>query len=249
MYIYFLTNSTFIMNKTIKLLVASMLLVCGIASAQLNDEDYSYVTMDLQGILDLTMTTNPQVDFSFTTIAQYQQGIRKFNAVQLEVDATVAWDLYVFASTDEWVQVETYATNGADLLPSEILMINSSYTNTVTQGGVPVNGDLQSLRGPATSGATNTTPVDNTQFLAGGNGQNIAGANPTDAQIPGTASQFPTTHKFRIDYSLLPGVPASFTTATLPLAVTLDNYKTNADNYAKAGYYYLEVVYCLVEDI
>lgn len=237
------------MNKRIKLLVASMLLVCGIATAQLNDEEYSYVTMDLQGILDLTMTTNPQVDFTFATIAQYQQGIRKFNAVQLEVDATVAWDLYVYASSDDWVQVETYANNGADEIPAEILMINSSYTNVTDQGGIAIDGTLQSLKGPTTSGATNTTPTDNTQFLAGGNGQNVAGANPDDAQIPGTAAQFPTTHKFRIDYSLLPGVPASFTTATLPGGVTLDAYGANTDNYAKAGYYYLEVIYCLVEDI
>ena len=60
------------------------------SKAQLSDEEYAYVTMDLQGILNLTMTTDPTVNFSFKSIQDYQNGITKFNATKLDVDATVA---------------------------------------------------------------------------------------------------------------------------------------------------------------
>ena len=45
------------------------------SKAQLSDEEYAYVTMDLQGILNLTMTTDPTVNFSFKTIPDYQNGL------------------------------------------------------------------------------------------------------------------------------------------------------------------------------
>src|SRR6188472_3239849 len=106
-----------------KILIAALALTTfGFQSkAQLSDEEYAYVTMDLQGILNLTMTTDPTVNFTFKTIPEYQNGIVKFNATRLDVDATVAWDLFAYASTDNWVQVDAYSTNGQGTLPAEIL--------------------------------------------------------------------------------------------------------------------------------
>ena len=93
------------------------------SSAQLSDQEYVAVTMDLQGILQLTMTTEPQVDFVFNTIQKYQVGITKYNATRLEVEATVPWDLYAQPSTEFWTQQIAYGagTNGQGTLPSEIL--------------------------------------------------------------------------------------------------------------------------------
>ena len=59
------------------------------SKAQLSDQEYVAVTMDLQGILELNMTTEPQVDFVFNTIQKYQVGITKYNATRLEVESTV----------------------------------------------------------------------------------------------------------------------------------------------------------------
>lgn len=240
------------MNRKFKLLLITALVACGVMQAQLSDEEYSYVTMDLQGVLDLTMTSSPQVDFTFSSIQDYQKGIIKFNAVQLEVDATVAWDLYVYAASDLWTQVESFSTNGAALLPSEILMISSSVDNTIVDGAaVEVGSELQSLRGSANAGISSGAPSVTTQFLAGNFGTVEAGA-PTDAEAPGTAAGNPDTHKFRINYALYPGVPATFNNHSemyAGSALDLVSLPGNNHDYAQAGYYYLEIVYSLVEDL
>jgi hypothetical protein len=202
--------------------------------AQLSDEEYNYVTMDLRGILNLTMTTNPQVDFTFKTIQEYQRGITKFNATQLEVDATLAWDLFVYASTDNWTQVESYSTNGNPVLPAEILEMQSSVTSTA-----PANmNSFTSLLGLINSGVQNGSPTVATQFLAG-----EIGTSAGESFAPGTAAGNPDTHKFRIDMRLLPGIPATFPNSIETIGVG------GEDNFAQAGYYYLEVVYSLAEDL
>jgi len=204
------------------------------ASAQLSDEEYNYVTMDLRGILNLTMTTNPQVDFSFKTIAEYQQGITRFNATQLEVDATLAWDLFVYANTDTWTQVEAYSTNGNPALPAEILELRSSVDNSASPSDFLAG--FESLKGLTNSGVAAGVPAAATQFLAGGVGTGVA----PNSFAPGTAAGNPSTHRFRIDMRMVPDVPATFPNSTVAMA---------APDYAQAGYYYLEVVYSLVEDL
>ncbi len=207
------------------------------AQAQLTDDEYNYVTMDLRGILNLTMTTSPQVDFSFKTIQEYQQGITRFNATQLEVDATLAWDLFVYASTNLWTQVEAYSTNGNNGLPAEILQMKSSIIN-----GTAATDDLDafvSLKGLTNSGVVGGAPTVDTQFLAG-----MVGTAAGQSAAPGTASSNPATNKFRLDMRLKPGVPAIFADSTVPLTTV-----GNLTAFAQAGYYYMEVVYSLVEDL
>lgn len=203
--------------------------------AQLSDQEYNYVTMDLRGILNLTMTTNPQVDFVFKTIQEYRQGITRFNATKLEVDATLAWDLFVYANSDSWTQVEAYSTNGNSYLPAEILEMESSVTSSA-----PVNiNSFSSLLGLTNSTVAAGVPTVATQFLAG-----EVGTASGESFAPGTAADNPTTHKFRIDMRLKPSIPATFPNSTVLLTANGNNAA-----YAQAGYYYLEVVYSLVEDL
>jgi len=223
------------------LFVFAAILMMGISAqksyAQLSDEEYNYVTMDLRGILNLTMITNPQVDFTFKTIQEYNLGITRFNATLLEVDATLAWDLFVYASTDQWTQVEAYSTNGNSYLPAEILELQSSVTSTA-----PVNcNTFVPLLGLTNSTVAAGVPTAATQFLAGEFGTVSGGGS---AFSPGTAANNPTTHKFRIDMRLKPGIPATFPNSTVLLTANGNN-----EAYAQAGYYYLEVVYSLVEDL
>jgi hypothetical protein len=126
------------------------------SKAQLSDEEYAYVTMDLQGILNLTMTTDPTVNFVFRTIPEYQNGIIKFNATKLDVDATVAWDLFAYASTDNWVQVDAYSTNGQATLPAEILEMQSIQPNT--SAATDNFNTLVSLKGLVNSGVAGGVP-------------------------------------------------------------------------------------------
>ena len=237
------------MKKVLIMFVAVLLI--GITAqksfAQLEDQEYNYVTMDLRGILNLTMTTSPQVDFTFKTIQEYNQGITQFNAVQLEVDATLAWDLVVYANTDEWTQVEAYSANGNEHLPAEILEMKSSVNNT-TGGGVDLMTDFESLKGVTNANMATGTPQDNAsvQYLAGNYGLTTNAGVDGLAFAPGTAANNPSTHKFRIDMKLKPGIPATFPNSTVVLA----GYGAGGgEPYAMAGYYYLEVVYSLIEDL
>ncbi len=215
------------------LLIVAIALVALQSKAQLSDEEYAYVTMDLQGILNLTMTTDPTVNFTFKTIPEYENGIIKFNATRLSVDATVAWDLFAYASTDNWVQVEAYSTNGQATLPAEILEMQSVNPNA---SSAPETFDaLVSLKGLTNSGVTGGVPTAATQFMAG-----MVGTAAGQSYNPGSASANPATNQFRVHYRLKPGIPASFPNSTVALA---------APAFAQAGYYYLEVVYALVEDL
>ena len=144
------------------------------SSAQLSDQEYVSVTMDLQGILQLNMTTEPQVDFVFNTIQKYQVGITKYNATRLEVESTVPWDLYAQPSTQYWTQELAYGagTNGQSQLPSEILEMESIQPNNVA-----ALLSFNSFIGLSSNGGANTaslTPTVNTQFIAGKLGQGVA---------------------------------------------------------------------------
>src|SRR5689334_6875329 len=92
------------MKKNLQKIALAVLVKRSSAQTALSDQEYVAVTMDLQGILQLTMTTDPQVDFVFNTIQKHQVGITKYNATRLEVDATVPWDLYAQPSTQFWTQ-------------------------------------------------------------------------------------------------------------------------------------------------
>lgn len=214
-----------------------MLLVIAAAAlqskAQLSDEEYAYVTMDLQGILNLTMTTDPTINFVFKSIPEYQNGIIKFNATKLEVDATVAWDLFAYASTDNWTQVDAYSSNGQSALPAEILEMQSMNANSTA--ATDNFNSLVSLKGLTNSGVVGGVPAATTQFLAG-----MVGTAAGESYDPGAANSNPATNQFRVNYRLKPSIPATFPNSTVAIA---------APGFAQSGYYYLEVVFSLVEDL
>jgi hypothetical protein len=231
--------------KKVALAISLMgLFSAGIANAQLSDQEYVAVTMDLQGILQLSMTTDPQVDFVFNTIQKYQVGITKYNATRLEVDATVPWDLYAQPSTEFWTQQLAYGagTNGQGTLPSEILEMESIQANTVA---APLT--FNTFIGLSSNAGANTaslTPTVDTQFLAGEFNQGVL-----SSYAPGTSTSNPTTNKFLIHYRIKPGVPANFPDLTNQYPVLAATTFTVANPYAQPGFYDMEVVYTLTEDL
>ena len=84
------------MRKQIKLLMTMVVLVgaFGTANAQLIDEKDVTITMDLQPVLQLDMTTANQIEFVFDDINEYYAGITQYAATILKVSSTVSWDLY-----------------------------------------------------------------------------------------------------------------------------------------------------------
>jgi hypothetical protein len=229
-----------------KLWVAALagLLSVNVANAQLSDQEYVSVTMDLQGILELNMTTEPQVDFVFNTIQKYQVGITKYNATRLEVNSTVPWDLYVQPSTQFWTQQIAYGagTNGQGTLPSEILEMQSIQSNAVA---APLT--TNSFIGLSSNAGANTAslnPTIDTQFLAGEFAQGVA-----SSYAPSTSTSSPLTNKFLIHYRIKPGVPANFPDLTAQYPLIAAATFPGATPYAQPGYYDLEVVYTLSEDL
>ncbi len=234
-------------KKLLKISTALSLIVLSNTSrsnAQLSTQEYVAVTMDLQGILELKMTTDPQIDFVFNTIQKYQVGITKYNATRLEVEATVSWDLYAQPSTEFWTQQLAYGagTNGQGTLPSEILEIEAIQPNVVA---APLT--FNSFIGLSSNGGANTAsliPTANTQFVAGEFAQGVASSYP-----PATSTISPTTNKFLIHYRIKPGVPANFPNLAVQYpALALVTFPVGTP-YAQPGFYDLEVVYTLTEDL
>lgn len=64
------------------------------ASAQLVDQKDVSITLDMQPVLELEMTTPNQIEFVFDDITEYQAGITNYGATILKVSASVNWDLY-----------------------------------------------------------------------------------------------------------------------------------------------------------
>lgn len=214
------------------------------SKAQLSDQEYVAVTMDLQGILELNMTTEPQVDFVFNTIQKYQVGITKYNATRLEVESTVPWDLYAQPSTQYFTQQIAYGagTNGQGTIPSEVLEMQAIQANSVA---APLT--FNSFIGLSSDAGANTaslTPSANTQFLAGEFAQGVS-----SSYAPSTSTSSPLTNKFLIHYRIKPGVPANFPDLTTQYPALAATTFTVTTPYAQPGYYDLEVVYTLTEDL
>lgn len=184
------------------------------AFAQLpTDNENVYISLELQGVLDLTLVTDPNLDFVFSTIPQYTNGITKTNATELRVESTVAWDLTVNAETINWENFETYSSAGASAILSDIIgvrAIDASGNSLIDGGGVA--NTYFSLTG-----------TDQLAIIGDATGTVDAGDAPG---APGSYLSTPDTHQFRIDYRLSPGL-ATYT----------------------AGYYGINLIYTLAEDL
>ena len=157
---------------------------------------------------------------------------------------TVPWDLYVQPSTQFWTQQIAYGagTNGQGTLPSELLEMQAIQPNTVA---APLT--FNSFVGLSSNAGANTaslTPSVDTQFLAGEFAQGVA-----SSYAPSTSTASPLTNKFLIHYRIKPGVPANFPDLTTQYPALAATTFTLAAPYAQPGYYDLEVVYTLTEDL
>ena len=143
-----------------------------------DDNEFVYVAMDLQGVLDLTLTTDPNIEFTFNTIPSYVNGIIKPNVTELKVESTVPWDLYVQAETAEWDQLQPFSSAGINTIPSTLL-------------------EVRVLDGTG-AGITAFTGLTNTRL-------DIVGTiDPDNGIAAGSYLTTPSTHLFRVDYRIIP---------------------------------------------
>jgi hypothetical protein len=240
------------------------------AFAQLIDEKNVTVTMDLQPILQLNMTTPDQIDFVFDEIRDYYSGIIKYGATVLKVSASVSWDLYAVGTSTNgtfWDQQMTYgngSANAIDDLPLSALELHQTGANSHHNTAVaPFDYSNQFISGtlfnPLTDIGLNsiyysatpyTPPAVGEKYIQGMSGTAAAltgqgapgGSYLTATPAVGTFSDY----YFVIDYRIVPSLPAVF-----PYAGQNDGTSDAiavAGAYARPGVYTMNVKYVLLED-
>jgi hypothetical protein len=261
-------------SKTMKklgLILGIGALSTSLSYAQLVDEKNVTVTMDLQPVLQLNMTTPDQITFVFDEIREYYGGILKYGATILKVSSSVSWDLYAVGHSQNgifWDQQMAYSTSGnpnsINTLPLSLLELHQ-YPNNPNQNGLTGNwADYSAPFAPAnavipgqnsiyyTAGSPYAAPLATEKYIAGAFGTPPP-AGTGDA-VPGgsflTAGSLGSNYYYVIDYRILPGLPAIFPAAGTNAGASEDlvTLTTNANAYAQPGVYTMNVKYVLMED-
>ncbi len=252
--------------KKLSYLCGALLLFGATANAQLIDEKDVTVTMDLQPVLQLDMSTPDQIEFVFDEINEYYSGITKYGATQLRVSSTVSWDLYAvgrstgISGATFWDQQFTYGTaglaNAINTLPLSLLELRQSQDNPVAAANDYFNA-FPPVQAPAAGnslyydGVNGNTPpaVTGQKYLAGDAGPGVATSVVGGSYL--TAGGTASNYFYVIDYRIVPGLPAVFPMAFTPAAapVAEDLVAVNgAGSYAQPGVYTMYVQYILLED-
>lgn len=229
------------------------------AFAQLQDEKDVTLTMDLQPILQLNMSTADQMDFVFDDISDYYSGITKYAATVLKVSSTVTWDLYAIGNSTNvangfWDQQVQYGSaagvNAINNLPLDLLELRQNQPNPANVGGNDYSlpfAPAQAIVPGQNSLYTNTAltpPTNADKYIAGDAGTTAAG---TDGVAGGSylvqGSALTSDYYYTLDYRILPGLPAIFPTTTNDLVTS-----NGAGSYAQPGIYTMYIQYILLED-
>lgn len=94
--------------------------------------------------LDISITRGTDLDFTFTTIRQYTNGVIRPNATEFRVESSAEWDLYVGAQTTtpgQWDLLTAYSSAGSSTVPVSILEIRA-----VSHGGTSQQNNFFQLR-------------------------------------------------------------------------------------------------------
>lgn len=259
------------MKKNLKFLLSTLALVGFIASsnAQLIDEKDVAVTLDLQPVLQLDMTTANQLEFVFDDVNDYFAGITQYAATILKVSSSVSWDLYAVGRSSGataagfWDQQIDYGNdniNAISQLPLSLLELRQSQPNNGDGSATGAFSDYSAAFSPngtvsranslfANADGGVTPPTINDKYIAG-----HAGATGAGDFMPGGSylTQTGTTsdYYYAIDYRILPGLPAIFPNAGNADGTTAQDIVTSnaAGNYAEPGVYTMYVQYVLLED-
>lgn len=211
------------------------------AKAQIQDEQNVTVTMDMQPVLQLFMTTSNQVNFTFNTIESYMGGEIQYGATILKVSSSVNWDLYAVGTStggtywDNQIIYGALGINASTTIPLDVLELHQYPTNNTngtfgSAGGGCTTGDYSPAFAPVSAvvpGQNNiysnanpyTSPGAADKYIAGGLGtatgipgtQNIGGSYLTSSAIT-TGVPGASNYYYVIDYRILPGLPVTFPT-------------------------------------
>lgn len=257
--------------KKVSILCGALLLMgASSVKAQLIDEKDVTVTMDLQPVLQLDMSTPNQIEFVFDDINEYYAGITQYAATILKVSSTVSWDLYAVGRStgtngpEFWDQQIDYGNNNPNAIPDlplSLLELRQSQANNGDNAALGAFSDYSQQFSPSATpsagnslyvnAGTNTPPTTNDKYIAGHAG--TSGTAGEDFIAGGSyLTQTGTTsdYYYAIDYRILPGLPAIFPMAADADGATFEDIVTvnGAGSYAEPGVYTMYVQYILLED-
>jgi len=258
------------MRKITYLCGAILLLGATSLNAQLIDEKDVTITMDLQPVLQLDMTTPDQIEFVFDEISEYYAGITKYGATVLRVSSTVSWDLYAVGRStgtngpEFWDQQIDYGNNNPNAVPNlplSLLELRQAQANNGATAATGLFSDYSQAFSPATTpsagnslyvnGGTNTAPTTADKYIGGHSGTSgIVGADFLPGGSYLTQTGITSDYFYVIDYRILPGLPAIFPNAADADGVLFEDIVTanTAGSYAEPGVYTMYVQYILLED-
>ncbi len=258
-------------TKNLLAAVAVATLTTTTAFAQLQDQKDVTVTMDLQPILQLNMSTPNQVDFTFDDINDYYAGITKYGATILKISSTVNWDLYAIGRSNGnvaagyWDQQIRYGTGGSggatNRLPLSALELRQNTPNANATAATGTYADYSTAFPPVASPAgsnsvyvdpasAGTPPAANHKYIAGHKGTTATGADAVSGGSYLTAGALTSDYYYSIDYRIVPGLPAVFPMAYAADGTTAEDLVSvnGAGSYAQPGVYTMYVQYILLED-
>jgi len=241
------------------------------AFAQLKDEKDVTITMDLQPILQLNMSTPNQLDFVFDDINKYYAGITRYAATILKVSSTVNWDLYAIGISNGnvgagfWDQQIKYGTGGSggatNKLPLSLVELRQGQPNNNATAATGAYKDYSAVFPPVASPAgsnslyvdpanAGTPPTGTMKYIAGHAGTTATGADGVAGGSYLTAGGLTSDYYYSIDYRILPGLPAVFPMAYDAAGTVKQDLVTanGAGSYAQPGVYTMNVQYLLLED-
>jgi hypothetical protein len=257
--------------KRIILTLAVAVGFAGAMNAQLIDEKDVTVTMDLQPVLQLDMSTPNQVEFVFDEINEYYSGITQYAATILKVSSTVSWDLYAVGRSNGtngaefWDQQIDYGNNNPNAIPDLPLSLLEIRQAQVNNGAGAATGTFPDYNAPFSpsgtpsasnslyvNGGTMSPPTTLDKYIGGHAGTTgVPGAD----FIPGgsylTQSGNTSDYYYALDYRIMPGLPAIFPNAADANGATFEDLVTanlSAGAYAEPGVYTMYVQYVLLED-
>ncbi|MCX8143077.1 MAG: hypothetical protein N3F62_02340 [Bacteroidia bacterium] len=254
--------------KKLGLILGIGALSTSLSYAQLVDEKNVTVTMDLQPVLQLNMTTPDQIAFVFDEIREYYGGILKYGATILKVSSSVSWDLYAVGHSQNgtfWDQQMAYSTGGGpnskNTLPLSLLELHQYPANPRTNGLSGTWLDYSTPFAPAnavvpgqnsvyyTAGNPYVGPAATEKYIAGAAGFIGGGGDAVDGGSFLTAGSLGSNYYYVLDYRILPGLPAIFPAAGTNAGAPEDLVTLfGANSYAQPGVYTMNVKYVLMED-
>ncbi|HNP97462.1 MAG TPA: hypothetical protein PKK99_00320 [Bacteroidia bacterium] len=150
--------------------------------------------------VDIILASNPNVEFTFNSVAKLVNGIVLPNAVTVNIEAVgTGWDLYagsVTSTAGTWDNAQYYTSSGDGLPPVSLLQMRvHNLSNTpLISGYVP----MQDV-------ATSTLDIIGNHNVVDAD-INCSDPSPVGTNTAGSYTTDPQCYQFKVDLKIVPGV-------------------------------------------